>query len=293
MALKVWHWVVIGALVLLVLAIVGYLITCTVSRPTFQPIYSRPYTLSVTPKSDVAARTKLVSYADPAYKKDQWRNALGAIQHGFAEVQCLDPSSIDSEFARAHHSILSQSTGAGYWLWKPYVIMEALKACPSEDSIIFYSDSGTWFNHDASELLQAVQQHDAIAFEITPPEHMWTKGDVFTALECRAPEYMDTPQRCATWFGLKNTAANRAFVTEWLHHASQEQLITDAPSLSANHPSFVGHRHDQSLFSVLSKKHKLYTVPYTDHQDTLVKAVPFVSKHYLASIAHAFRHARR
>ena len=72
-------------------------------------------------------------------------------------------------------------------------------------------------------------------------------------------------QIIATFFAFKVCSESRAFIKEWLTYCSDLELISPAGSL--NIPSFMGnnfvvHREDQSLFSLLCKKHG-----YTPHRD--------------------------
>jgi hypothetical protein len=52
---------------------------------------------------------------------------------------------------------------------------------------------------------------------------------------------------------LINGRAVRGFTKDWLNICEEREhhFITDAPSIAPNHPSFVEHRHDQAVFSLL------------------------------------------
>ena len=50
------------------------------------------------------------------------------------------------------------------------------------------------------------------------------------------------------------------FVGEWLHWATSG-LETDEYDPRRQHPRFRGHRHDQSILSLLAKKHRVKTFP--------------------------------
>ena len=43
------------------------------------------------------------------------------------------------------------------------------------------------------------------------------------------------------------------------HGYNLQFLVDDSPSVLANAPNFVEHRHDQSVFSLLTKKHNLFS----------------------------------
>src|SRR5690349_16928692 len=44
------------------------------------------------------------------------------------------------DLARRYPAIMSQSRGAGYWLWKPAIILDALENC-ADDTIVMYTDA--------------------------------------------------------------------------------------------------------------------------------------------------------
>ena len=54
-----------------------------------------------------------------------------------------------------------------------------------------------------------------------------------------------------------------AFVSQWLTYAQDSRAITDDDNVlgSSNYPDFRGHRHDQSILSLLAKKWGLTVYP--------------------------------
>ena len=102
------------------------------------------------------------------------------------------------------------------------------------------------------------QNTDLLLFELGWSEKTWTKRDVFIELQCDSREYFDSKQRCATYFLIKKTKKTEAFVKEWLEHAQKYELISDEDNVLHKQPNYEGfreNRHDQSIFSVLSKKY--------------------------------------
>ncbi len=53
------------------------------------------------------------------------------------------------------------------------------------------------------------------------------------------------------------------FVSEWLTYAQDSRAITDDNNVlsSTNYPDFRGHRHDQTILSLLAKKWNLTVYP--------------------------------
>ena len=62
---------------------------------------------------------------------------------------------------------------------------------------------------------------------------------------------------------LKNTQDNRNIIQEIKNISIENDhfYINDNPSHEQNHEEFKDHRHDQSVFSLMSKKYKFYCIP--------------------------------
>ena len=170
------------------------------------------------------------------------------------------PADIDAEFAAANRHILEHERGNGYWLWKPYFIVRALESLAPGDWL-FYCDAGAHFVAPIDPLVEVCLRdgRDVIVFDLPYPERRWTKRDAFVLLDCDRPEFITSRQRLASFHLWRCSPAAIAFAREWLTAAQDERLLTDLPNQCGlpNHRGFQGHRHDQSLLSLLSKKYGL------------------------------------
>jgi hypothetical protein len=98
-------------------------------------------------------------------------------------------------------------------------------------------------------------------------EKTWTKGDLFDFFNVRNDQnYTDTNQFQATIIFFKKTNNTIAFVKKWESIFYQNfSLVDDTPSKSINLDSFIEHRYDQSIFSLLCKLNKnVISIPITD-----------------------------
>lgn len=202
-----------------------------------------------------------VNYSDWKYKKAQKFNSITAIEKGKVDkVISYSPKDIDMEFRKKNASILSQDRGNGFWLWKPYIIKKTLDSLHENDYLI-YLDSGAFYMNNVQYLIKKMEKEkqDIMAFELPFKERHYSKRDVFICMECDAPQYTDTNQRMATMLIVKKNDWTDRFIEEWLHFAQTEDIITDAKNHKGkyNYNGFVENRHDQSIFSVLSKKYKI------------------------------------
>ena len=199
-----------------------------------------------------------VTCADERYRKAMEYNARAAVKKGGADrVYQYSVSDIDPEFRKKNEHILSQPRGNGYWLWKPYFIARTLRLLREGDYLV-YCDAGIYYNASVKKLIDAMERQgdDMMAFAINHMEYEYTKRDVFLALDADREEYARTPQRMAGTIVLKKTAHSARVIEEWLTLAQQDDLITDAPNHLGkdNYEGFRDHRHDQSVWSLLSKK---------------------------------------
>lgn len=209
----------------------------------------------------------LINYANAAFQKSQRLNSrTGISTAGFDDVISFSPGDIAPAFRRRNKHILKHDKGNGYWLWKPYFILKSLEKLKEGDTL-FYSDSGAHFTTPVAPLIELLDTGgcDLIAFELQQIEKNFTKRDAFTLMNCDTPEYSDSRQRLAGFSLWRKSEFTMSLGTQYLEYAQDERLITDLENQCGkpNYPEFKHHRHDQSIFSLLTKKHgiKAYRDP--------------------------------
>lgn len=199
------------------------------------------------------------------FSQSQLLNSQTGLAAGFNVVHQMSEIEIDPSFFTQHSAILGQGKGAGYWLWKPYFLDRILSVMGEQD-VLFYADSGSVFVKHMSPVLKAVREdHNGVtAFRMSGKhtEKYWTKRDVFRALGAQTTEYTDTPQIGASFMAFRGTAFAKAFVREYLNFCCDPHLVGDEPNSDGwVEPGFQDNRHDQSIWSVLVKKHRVSVMP--------------------------------
>lgn len=202
----------------------------------------------------------LINFATTNFQKAQQFNTKTAYKiGGFDRTVSANPSLIDENFRRKYISVLNQAKGAGYWLWKPYFIVKTLEAANDGD-IVMYADSASYFTSSASPLFSLPERfgQDIIPFELELPESAWSKRDAFILLGAENGFELSS-QRLASFMLFRKSASSIQFCQEYLYHCTNENALTDLDNIygKPNYPDFVAHRHDQSIFSLLSKKYGL------------------------------------
>jgi hypothetical protein len=203
----------------------------------------------------------LVNFATPNFFKAQQFNRQTALQiGGFDQVFCANPHLIDAQFKQKYQSILNETRGAGYWLWKPYFILQKLRQLADGDLLI-YTDSASHFIHSAAPLLELPQKfdQDIIPFELELIESAWTKRDAFVYMDADHKEFENTRQFLASFMVIRKSAFSVQFIEQYLQYCTNPNILTDLENIFdlPNYADFESHRHDQSVFSLLSKKYGL------------------------------------
>ena len=204
----------------------------------------------------------LINYSNDLYKKSQKLNSTTGKKVGlFDEVISYSPKDIDKDFYEKNKKILNQKRGNGYWLWKPYFIKKSLETLNTGD-FLFYCDAGAYFINPITPFIEAslTTGQDIICFSLFEHlERIWTKRDAFILMNCDSPKYTDSKQILASYSLWKKTSITMDFIDELLDYSQDERLITDLENQCGydNYPEFIEHRHDQSIFSLLAKKHNL------------------------------------
>ena len=202
-----------------------------------------------------------INYANNTYKNAQKYNTKCAKEFNLFDhiIECNEQS-ISTKFRESNSSILNVEKGAGLWLWKPYIIEQTFRRM-SDGDVLFYSDSGSHFIKNPEILIQLLDDYstDLVCFEMEDlrKEAFYTKRDAFHYLDCDDHQTAQTNQRLGGFIILKKTQKTVHFVKEYLSHCCDERIISDNANVCGfqNYEGFIEHRHDQSVFSLLSKKY--------------------------------------
>ena len=86
----------------------------------------------------------VINYANEGFRSWQQLQTKTAYLFGANKVREYSAKDIDDDFYTRNKFILDQKRGAGYWLWKPYIIKDAFSTVNDGD-YVFYVDSGAFF----------------------------------------------------------------------------------------------------------------------------------------------------
>lgn len=177
-----------------------------------------------------------------------------ALKYGADTSIVYTPADIDEKYANDYRHILKHERGAGYWLWKPYIIHKSIKAANKGDFIL-YTDAGVEIINDLS-ILTTLDQ-DILLFRNMYQHEQWCKMDTMYSINGRRSMPIKQCQASAMMF--KVCEYSKTFVIQWSVWCEIEKHIDDSPSIMPNHPMFKEHRHDQAILTCMAYRYNLKT----------------------------------
>ena len=208
----------------------------------------------------------LVTYATRHYRPKAERLAASALAvGGFDTARVYGPEDMDSLWTERNAHVLRQPRGAGYWIYKPYVLLFHMTQVARPGDVVLYMDAAYEFRAPLLDLLDAwlaPPPHIALVRnkpdESTHAEVEWSKRDAYVLMNTAQNASRDDLQLWAGFVGVANTFLGLQFVSAWLTYAQDERIVTDVPSaFGPEHALFVENRHDQTVCSLLAKKWQL------------------------------------
>jgi len=204
----------------------------------------------------------LLNYAEGKFKLSQLKLNVSGLQYGFDTIFKMGKNNISKEFYEKNEKILSCSRGAGYWLWKPYFIGKCLSNMTPDD-ILFYMDSGMVILKDVSPLMdRIIQDERGIACFNLAGNHLekhYNKKLLLNYMNMNEEKYIETPQISASNILVRGTDYAKELIQEYVDLCSTYELIND--DLENEIEGFIDHRHDQSVWSLLSKRENILMLP--------------------------------
>ena len=202
--------------------------------------------------------------------------------HGFDKAErlyCDQCPDCLGDFYILNSKTLKAERGAGYWLWKPYLIFHAMYFM-NDDDILVWSDAGIEWIGNVREIVNRMDQ-DIFMFTNGWKHVEWCKMDCIMAIngyddsdfrgtDYDVRDYAGYTQVQASVIFFRVNQKTRDFVKEWLLWCQMPGFIDDSPSKLPNFPTFAEHRHDQAILTCLAIKYGYnfnhwWPTPYSMH----------------------------
>ena len=206
-----------------------------------------------------------ITYGDSKYNISK-KHLIGLAKHSKYFDYCLSfgPQDIEDSFKREFKNILEAKRGGGYWLWKYFFINKLINEI-NENDLVIYCDAGASFNYHAKKRLFEYidlinsSEYGNFRIECEPKfiEREWTSTQIFDYFKVKQSSDMaKSVQLEGGHMIFKKTNHTRDYLNEFRKVMDYDQdLITDKYNNTNQYEYFVENRHDQSIFSMLSKKY--------------------------------------
>lgn len=155
---------------------------------------------------------------------------------------------------------IKNSRGFGYWIWKPFIILEALLNLNDGD-LLFYIDGRTDFKSKKIVWLDEFEKKspipDLLAWQMDYKEFEYTNEKLFNLFEFNNnKDVINSGQYAATFMLIKKSDLTVKFIGEWLNTMNNNYDYCLDIYGGLDGFEFIENRYDQSVFSLLIKKYK-------------------------------------
>jgi hypothetical protein len=218
-------------------------------------------------------KTSLITFSDEKFE-NQKNFTNESLKNYFDVVKNYTPSDIDYQFVKENFDIYSKDKGFGYWLWKPYIVLDYLNNHCNDGDIVVYCDSGDYILEDSlKQAFDFLKNNNYLFIKSDHSHSQYTKRDCFVFMDCDEEKYWNNNQVYASVLFLKKTQKTIDIIQEWQDYCKNLNILTDYPNISGktNFVNFTDHRHDQSILTNLAIKYNLPTKQEVSSSPWIIK----------------------
>lgn len=210
-------------------------------------------------------KTYFLTYGDRNFHLSKKHLLSLAKRSGYFDFHiALGPNDLDYKFKKKYKNILKHRRGGGYWIWKHRIIDNLLREINKGDTIV-YCDAGASINITKKakqryfEYIAMLNDSDYSNFRMQCEpgfiEKYYTYKETFDYFKIKTNSRIgQSLQFQAGHMMFKKNEHAREFFNEYeLFLNENPYLITDNFNQKNQIDNFIENRHDQSIFSMLSK----------------------------------------
>lgn len=211
-----------------------------------------------------------ITYGDKKFEKAKQRLLKEADVFGeFETIKGYGPEDLSPEFKERFNTILSQPRGGGYWIWRPYILKDAMDKI-NENEYLVYLDAGCRLNPIGkkrfNEYIEMFEGSDygIMSFQMSgnngpgglEKEKHWTIKEIFEYFEI---DENDTIRESGQYLGgiliMKKNKHLKEYLKTFMKVVEDNPfLCTDDYNKKDQAVFFRENRHEQSITSILRKK---------------------------------------
>jgi hypothetical protein len=196
----------------------------------------------------------LVSFSNDRFKRAAILQQLQFSFSGGRRIIHYTPEDLSPKFKKMNRETLDLSRGAGYWLWKPHIILDALeRSRPNE--IVLYIDSGITLR-TSIEIFESILDKNKITVwqsESRNTVKKWTHPTVIEHFSLTDSEQAQLLIMAGA-IAIPKNIHNVNFIRAWLSLCENKFLLRPETLTEfdlSDYADFIWHRHDSSLLSMI------------------------------------------
>lgn len=214
-----------------------------------------------------------ITYGDSKFEKSKQRLLNEAKEFGvFKTIKGYGPKDLSEDFIKKHCDIFKHSRGGGYWIWRPYILRQAINNI-NDNEYLVYLDAGCTINKSGKKrfyeyihnLENSQNNYGILSFQMTntngkgeiQKEKWWTTGQIFNIFNIKPDSDIgESGQYLGGVLILKKNKHLLEYLDKYEKCIYENPLlITDIYNDKDQHEGFKENRHEQSITSVLRKMH--------------------------------------
>lgn len=204
----------------------------------------------------------LITYGDKKYEKSKQRLYNEAKNtNWFNSITLYGPENLDNDFKNKFNDILNMPRGAGYWIWKSYIIKKKLNEINDND-ILIYLDAGCSINKKGKKRLDEYVDmlnkngEGIISFQTAHLEKKYTTKEIFSYFDIDINSNIANSGQILGGIRImkKNDNLIKLINLEEKTLYDNKLLFTDYYN-NNQYTFFIDNRHEQSIFSIIRKIH--------------------------------------
>ena len=210
-------------------------------------------------------KAHFITFGNDRFRESGHAFCRAALATGFDSATFYDYDDlVGTQFYRENRFILDQERGAGYWLWKPWIVLDKLSQCGPDD-VVVYCDAGRGsmvrhFERFPGALVKAALcAPQGMMFGFAQHwlyQARFTRRDCFILMDADTEAMHGAPQVVSSCHIWTRRDFSVHFAEEWLRYARDPRCLTDQDNElgQPNTFDFQEHRHDQAIGSILVHK---------------------------------------
>ena len=226
-----------------------------------------------------------VSYASGSYKKNIFWNKLFVKYFVRPDkLMFLTDDDLKKTNTYLENQDIFNSEKGGYYAWKPWVIIDAMKLM-NEGDILIYQDCGKGIKYKnffrPNKLIRFIREN-SIMPGISIPSYgrsdKWTHAECFKEMDCDNEFYYSSPQIETAILGFKKTVKSDSLLNDWMSYCLTKSVIQSVPRELAKYQrvGFIEHRWDQSVLTNLAKKNSIRPIELDFYELQLSKSMSII-----------------